>query len=263
MTELYVTPLTGNLEKYTFKQSSQIYQQTACIGYLRADLGSNGKEFHSTWNEISAFFKSDEFSKEFDEVINGFGRTGKAFGFQNYGVKPDFITMAKGITSGYLPLAATAVKKEIYEAFKGTEEYDYFRHINTFGGTPAACALALKNIEIMEDEGLFERSAQSGAYLLSSLSQELSGHRYVGDIRGRGLLVGIELVKDRETKEPLDASLVNEVIKGCRQKGVLIGRNGATVAGYNNILALAPPLNIAQKDIDLLVKIMSEEINKL
>ena len=70
MTQLNVTPITENLEKYTFKQSSQIYHQTACIGYLRADLGSNGKEFHSTWNEISAFFKSDEFSKEFDEVIN-------------------------------------------------------------------------------------------------------------------------------------------------------------------------------------------------
>ncbi|MDF2791556.1 MAG: aminotransferase, partial [Neobacillus sp.] len=79
-----------------------------------------------------------------DEVICGFGRTGKAFGFMNYDVKPDIITMAKGITSAYLPLSATAVRKEIYEAFKGTEEYDYFRHVNTFGGNPAACALALK-----------------------------------------------------------------------------------------------------------------------
>ena len=70
MTQLNVTPLTENLEKYTFRQSSQLYQQTACIGYLRADLGSNGKEFHSTWNEISSYYKSDEFSREFDEVIN-------------------------------------------------------------------------------------------------------------------------------------------------------------------------------------------------
>ena len=77
-----------------------------------------------------------------DEVICGFGRTGKAFGYMNYGVKPDIITMAKGITSAYLPLSATAVKKDIYEAFSGSDEYDYFRHINTFGGNPAACALA-------------------------------------------------------------------------------------------------------------------------
>ncbi len=70
MTELYVTPLTDNLEKYTFRQSNQLYQQTACIGYLRADLGSSGKEFHSTWNEISLYYKSEEFSREFDEVIN-------------------------------------------------------------------------------------------------------------------------------------------------------------------------------------------------
>jgi taurine-pyruvate aminotransferase len=84
-----------------------------------------------------------------DEVICGFGRTGEPFGFMNYGVKSDIITMAKGITSGYLPLSATAVKKALYEAFKGTDEYDYFRHINTFCGNPAACALALKNIEMM------------------------------------------------------------------------------------------------------------------
>ena len=87
-----------------------------------------------------------------DEVICGFGRTGKPFGFMNYGVKPDIITMAKGITSSYLPLSATAVKREIYEAFKGTDDYDRFRHVNTFGGNPAACALALKNLEIMVNE---------------------------------------------------------------------------------------------------------------
>ncbi len=94
-----------------------------------------------------------------DEVICGFGRTGKPFGFMNYGVQPDIVTMAKGITSAYLPLSATAVKREIFEAFTGTEAYDYFRHVNTFGGSPVACAVALKNIEIFEREELFERSA--------------------------------------------------------------------------------------------------------
>ena len=104
-----------------------------------------------------------------DEVICGFGRTGKPFGFMNYDVKPDIITMAKGITSAYLPLSATAVRKEIYDAFKGSEEYDYFRHVNTFGGNPAACALALKNLEIMEKENLFDRSGVLGNQMLSEL----------------------------------------------------------------------------------------------
>ncbi|PLT29483.1 aspartate aminotransferase family protein [Peribacillus deserti] len=189
-----------------------------------------------------------------DEVICGFGRTGKAFGFMNYGVKPDIITMAKGITSAYLPLSATAVRKEIYEAFKGQEEYDFFRHVNTFGGNPAACALALKNLEIMEKEKLFERSEELGSKVLSELSRLLYNHPRVGDVRGKGLLIGIELVKDKETKEPLEVSLVNSVIAECRNKGVLIGKNGTTVAGFNNVLTLSPPLNIENQDLDFITE---------
>lgn len=198
-----------------------------------------------------------------DEVICGFGRTGEAFGFMNYGVKPDIITMAKGITSAYLPLSATAVKKEIYETFKGTEEYDYFRHVNTFGGNPAACALALRNLELMEEEKLFERSKRLGDQLRKALVTKLREHPYVGDVRGKGLLVGIELVKDRVTKEPLDGELVNKVIAGCKQKGVLIGKNGATVAGYNNVLTISPPLSINEEDLQLIIETLNEEITAL
>jgi taurine-pyruvate aminotransferase len=198
-----------------------------------------------------------------DEVICGFGRTGKPFGFMNYDVKPDIITMAKGITSAYLPLSATAVRKEIYEAFKGTEEYDYFRHVNTFGGNPAACALALKNLEIMEKENLFDRSRDLGNQVVNELTNLLQNHPFVGDVRGKGLLVGIELVKDKKTKEPLDVTLVNQVIAFCKQEGLLIGKNGATVAGYNNVLTLSPPLNIELEDINFIIKTVSNSINKI
>jgi taurine-pyruvate aminotransferase len=198
-----------------------------------------------------------------DEVICGFGRTGKPFGFMNYGVKPDIITMAKGITSAYLPLSATAVRKEIYEAFKGTEEYDYFRHVNTFGGNPAACALALKNLEIMEKEKLFDRSKDLGEQLLNDLTNLLKDHPYVGNVRGKGLLVGIELVKDKATKEPLDVRLVNQVIANCKDQGVIIGKNGATVAGFNNVLTLSPPLSIEQKDLNFMVKTLTESLEKI
>ncbi|MCC3358601.1 aspartate aminotransferase family protein [Bacillus sp. REN16] len=198
-----------------------------------------------------------------DEVICGFGRTGKAFGFMNYGIKPDIITMAKGITSAYLPLSATAVKKEIYEAFSGSEEYDYFRHINTFGGNPAACALALKNLEIMENEKLFERSGELGNKLMEGFTEALADHPNVGDIRGKGLLIGIELVTDKQTKEPLEVGKVNKVIAGCLQKGLIIGKNGATVAGYNNVLTLAPPLSISKEDLDFVLRTVIEEIQAL
>jgi adenosylmethionine-8-amino-7-oxononanoate aminotransferase len=198
-----------------------------------------------------------------DEVICGFGRTGEPFGFMDYGVKPDIITMAKGITSAYLPLSATAVKREIYEAFNGTEQYDYFRHVNTFGGSPAACALALKNLEIMEKESLFERSKQLGERLKNDLQSLLRSHPYVGDVRGKGLLIGIELVADKNKKAPIDVSIVNKVIASCKQKGVIIGKNGATVAGYNNVLTIAPPLNIEEEDLAFLVKILKESLNEL
>jgi taurine-pyruvate aminotransferase len=198
-----------------------------------------------------------------DEVICGFGRTGKPFGFMNYDVKPDIITMAKGITSAYLPLSATAVRKEIYEAFKGTEEYDYFRHVNTFGGNPAACALALKNLEIMEKENLFDRSRDLGKQVINELTNLLKDHPFVGDVRGKGLLIGIELVKDKQTKEPLDVTLVNQVIAACKQEGLLIGKNGATVAGYNNVLTLSPPLNIKLEDLKFIVKVLTDSLKKI
>jgi taurine-pyruvate aminotransferase len=198
-----------------------------------------------------------------DEVICGFGRTGKPFGFMNYGVKPDIITMAKGITSAYLPLSATAVRKDIYETFKGSDEYDYFRHVNTFGGNPAACALALKNLEIMENEQLFDRSSELGDYLKQSLASQLADHPYVGDVRGKGLLVGIELVKDKLSKEPLGVDLVNKVIGGCKSKGLIIGKNGATVAGYNNVLTLSPPLNIETEDLDFIIKTLTDELKAI
>lgn len=198
-----------------------------------------------------------------DEVICGFGRTGKPFGFMNEDVKPDIITMAKGITSAYLPLSATAVKKEIYEAFKGSEEYDYLRHVNTFGGSPASCALALKNLEIMENERLIERSAEKGTVLLSELKSRLSEHPLVGDVRGKGLLVGIELVSNKETKEPIALAKINSVIASCKQKGLLIGKNGATVAGYNNVLTLAPPLSVTDEDLQFIIKTVSEAIHTI
>ncbi|NLY81010.1 MAG: aminotransferase class III-fold pyridoxal phosphate-dependent enzyme, partial [Lysinibacillus sp.] len=195
-----------------------------------------------------------------DEVICGFGRTGKPFGFMHYGVKPDIITMAKGITSAYLPLSATAVRREIYEAFNDSGAYDYFRHVNTFGGNPAACALAIKNIEIMERENLFERSAVKGSEMLQALQDALKDEPIVGNVRGKGLLIGIELVSDKETKAPLDVKLVNEVIAKCKEKGVIINKNGATVAGYNNVITIAPPLNIADEDIE---KVIYEVVNAI
>lgn len=197
-----------------------------------------------------------------DEVINGFGRTGKPFGFMHSDVKPDIVTMAKGITSGYLPLAATAVKREIYEAFMGSEEYDHFRHINTFGGNPAACALAIKNMEIMERENLVGNSAKLGAWLLDQLN-ELSDHPNVGDVRGRGLLIGIELVKEKDTKEAIEESRAARVVASCKEQGVIIGKTSDTSQGHNNILTLSPPLSITKEELEIVIKAIKIALSEL
>lgn len=198
-----------------------------------------------------------------DEVICGFGRTGKPFGFMNYDIQPDIVTMAKGITSAYLPLSATAVKREIYESFCGSETYDFFRHVNTFGGNPASCAVALKNIEIMEKENLFYRSEELGQMMRNELNNRLLTHRNVGNIRGKGLLIGIELVENKGTKEPLAVNKVNQVIGYCKEKGIIIGKNGMTVAGFNNVITLAPPLTIEDEDVNFLLKTVVEAIQTI
>jgi adenosylmethionine-8-amino-7-oxononanoate aminotransferase len=192
-----------------------------------------------------------------DEVICGFGRTGKKFGFMNYGIKPDIVTMAKGITSAYLPLSATAVRRDLFEAFKSTEDYAHFRHVNTFGGNPAACAVALKNLEIFERENLIERSGQLGEKLLQEV-EELKEHPHVGHIRGKGLLLGIELIEDKETKAPAKPDKLDKVIAACKQKGLIIGKNGDTVAGFNNVLTLSPPLSMTDDDFAFIVKTLKE-----
>src|SRR5699024_4801711 len=113
-----------------------------------------------------------------------------------------------GITSAYLPLSATAVRKDLFEAFKGTEEYDHFRHVNTFGGNPAACAVALKNLEILEREHLVGRAGQLGKKLDTKLS-DMSSHPNIGDVRSKGLLMGVQLVEYKNTKKPSSQDRIN------------------------------------------------------
>lgn len=192
-----------------------------------------------------------------DEVICGFGRSGRKFGHQNFGVKPDIVTMAKGITSAYLPLSATAVRAEIADRFNEPGVNQHFRHVNTFGGNPAACALALRNLEIMESEQLIEKAEQLGSELRQKLTA-LEQHPHVGDIRSFGFLCGIEMVEDRASKEPAAPDKVTRVIAECKKRGLIIGRNGDTVPGYNNILTLSPPFSTTSEEIDFIVRVLQE-----
>ena len=197
-----------------------------------------------------------------DEVICGFGRSGKKFGHQNFGVKPDIVTMAKGITSAYLPLSATAVRAEIADTFNEPGANIHFRHINTFGGNPAACALALRNMELIEEENLVGRAEQLGIELREKLSI-IEAHPNVGDIRSFGLISGIEMVEDQATKEPSAPDKVAQVIGECKKRGLIIGKNGDTIPHFNNILTLAPPFCTTSDEIDIIVRVVKEAFDTL
>jgi taurine-pyruvate aminotransferase len=197
-----------------------------------------------------------------DEVINGFGRTGKMFAHQHYGVAPDLVAIAKGISSAYLPIAATVVKNEVFDSFYGDPaENRQVAQVNTYGGHPVAAAVALRNIEIMREEHLVERSAEMGAYLLDGL-RGLMKHPIVGDVRGKGLLLAVELVKDRAGKEPLGQQQIGAVVDFCRDQGVLVGRGGGGRRSGTSI-TLSPPLVITRSECDRVVETLDRAIASL
>lgn len=197
-----------------------------------------------------------------DEVICGFGRSGEKFGHHNYSVEPDIVTMAKGLTSAYSPLSATAVRSSLYESFKGKDGASHFRHVNTFGGNQVSCAVAIANLEIMEEEQLVERSARIGKEL-DRLLEPLKTHPNIGDIRLFGSACGIELVVDQQSKTPADADLVLRVISGCKSRGLLVGKNGDTVPGFNNIITLCPPLITTDDELAFIAGAITEALESI
>nr|WP_047151697.1 aspartate aminotransferase family protein [Aneurinibacillus tyrosinisolvens] len=197
-----------------------------------------------------------------DEVICGFGRSGKNFGHQNYGVKPDIVAMAKGITSAYSPLSATAVRAELYESFKEPGKDNHFRHVNTFGGNPVSCAVALKNLEIIEEEKLVERAEYLGIQLRNKLDALLD-HPNVGDIRTFGFMAGIEMVEDKITKQPAAPQKVAQVLTECKKRGLMMGKNSETVPQYENVLTLSPPFVTTDKELDFIVNALKEALSTL
>lgn len=189
-----------------------------------------------------------------DEVVCGFGRTGTMFGFEHYEMAPDIVTMAKGMASSYAPISAAAARSEIFEEFLHDpgETSDYFRDISTYGGCTAGFAAALENLRILEDEELVENARVVGDYLLDRL-REMADHDHVGDVRGRGLFAGVELVADRATKEPVSEEVMGEVMRGITAKGVLVGRTSRSIPGLNNTINVAPPLIVDRADVDEIV----------
>jgi 4-aminobutyrate aminotransferase-like enzyme len=172
-----------------------------------------------------------------DEVQSGWGRTGKWFGIEHYGVTPDIIVGAKGLGNG-TPIGVTVTRPEIAEAFTGAT-------ISTFGGNPVSSTAAKAVLDFIDENNLRVNALETGAYLRARLEQLQAEHDWIGDVRGLGLMQGVELVRDRKTKEPATAETL-AVLEQARQNGLLIGKAGMT----GNVVRVAPPLNITRADVD-------------
>src|SRR5437870_4345823 len=190
-----------------------------------------------------------------DEVITGFGRTGRWFACEHDGVVPDLMTVAKGITSGYVPLSAAIARRHLAEAFAENSTQENV-HPNTYAAHPVACAAALANIQIMEKDNLIANAEAMGALLREGLQHALGKKRIVGEARGRGLLVCAELVEPDGSGRPLDKEKVARLDRKAWDRGAIVYARG-------QVVRLAPPLCITREEVDQLVDIVAASIGDL
>ncbi|MDI6773958.1 MAG: aspartate aminotransferase family protein [Verrucomicrobiota bacterium] len=182
-----------------------------------------------------------------DEAQSGFGRTGKFFAIEHYGVEPEIMTMAKGIADGF-PLAAFIAREDVAGAFTPGD------HLSTFGGSPVSCAAAIANIGVMKDEKIPDAAERRGREILARLKEFQKSCKLVGDVRGKGLMIGVELVKDA-AKTPAAAE-AKAVRKACRESGVLFGLGGSLA----NVIRIQPPLTISAKEADLAMDVLEKAL---
>ncbi|WP_309493061.1 aspartate aminotransferase family protein [Candidatus Hecatella orcuttiae] len=186
-----------------------------------------------------------------DEIQTGFGRTGKMFAVELFNVEPDIMAVAKGIASG-LPIAATIVTDEVAEVFVSVD------HCGTYGGNAIVCAGALENINVLLEEKLVEKSAQRGRVFMEGLGELAEKYPLIGDVRGRGLMLGVELVRDQKTKEPAKEE-ANNIRVNMAKKGVLVNVGGV----YGNVIRLQPPLCITEEQIKTVLERLDDSLKAL
>ena len=217
------------------------------------------------WERVQEICKKYDILLHIDEVVCGVGRTGTWFGYQNYGVKPDMVTMAKGVASGYAAIACLVTTEDVFDLFKddSSDPMNYFRDISTFGGCTAGPAAAIENMAIIEEEGLLDNTLKMGEHMVENLSALSEKHAVIGQVRGKGLFCGAELVADRASKAPVDEKLVQAVVGDCAAQGVLIGATTRSIPGFNNTLCFSPALIATADDIDEITDAVDRSLTKV
>jgi 4-aminobutyrate aminotransferase-like enzyme len=188
-----------------------------------------------------------------DEVQPGFGRMGDhMWGYQHYGVVPDIVTLGKPMGNGH-PISAVVARDDLVQEFGGSRMY-----FNTFGGNPVSCAAGLAVLDVLEEEELISHAQSVGGYVQQGLAELAARHSLIGDIRGRGLFFGAELVRDRVTREPAPAE-ARQLVNSMRERGVLISKIGK----HDNILKMRPPMPFANEHADLLLSELDDCLKEL
>lgn len=217
------------------------------------------------WERVQEICEKYDILLHIDEVVCGVGRTGTWFGYQQFGIKPDFVTMAKGVASGYAAIACMVTTEKVFDMFKDNpdDKLHFFRDISTFGGCTAGPAAAIENMAIIEEEGLLDNTTAMGNRLMENLSALSDRHAVIGDVRGKGLFCGAELVADRTTKEPADEKMVQAVVADCMAQGVIIGATNRSLPGFNNTLCFSPALISTADDIDQISSAVDTALTKV
>jgi L-2,4-diaminobutyrate transaminase len=194
-----------------------------------------------------------------DEVVSGFGRLGTYWGSQAYNLRPDLITAAKGITSGYFPMSACLVSPKIWDVIEGgADKAGLFAHGYTYSAHPVGAAVALATLRAIDGEGIVQNAAVQGAHLQRAMREAVGSHALVGNIRGAGMMIGIELVKDKATKEPFPAAnrTGRRVLQAVAERGLITRALGDT-------LVFAPPLVVTKEDVSELIAIFKSGLDKV
>jgi len=217
------------------------------------------------WERVQEICKKYDILLHIDEVVCGVGRTGTWFGYQHYGIKPDMVTMAKGVASGYAAIACLVTTEEVFDMFKddASDPMNYFRDISTFGGCTAGPAAAIENMRIIEDENLLDNTVAMGERMMNNLSALADKHAVIGQVRGKGLFCGAELVADRATKEPAAEKMVQAVVADCMAQGVVIGATNRSIPGMNNTLCFSPALIATADDIDQITDAVDQALGRV
>lgn len=209
------------------------------------------------WEKIQALLEKYDIFLIADEVITGFGRTGKAWGSDTFGIQPTAMTLAKAMSSAYIPISAAIISGDMYQAMvEPSAQVGVFGHGYTYSGHPVACAVALKTIEIYERDKMYQHAAKTGEYLQTRL-QEFAGHPLVGEVRGVGMIAALELVANKASKQPFDGAAIGAYAQQrCQENGLIL----RAMAGNN--LALCPPLIIDAAQVDEIIEKVGKSLDE-